>query len=401
MMKYLSLNTIRSKRLITGLGLSLMFLTACSSSSDSNPVDSGDDSASFAFAASRTPTFDAGQIERISIGDNIVASGTYPATLSDIRVRTDGTDVYQIGRFDIDSITRFSTTDLTTPTYQYSVLQGATSSPNTFDMIFVDDTKAYVLQYGGTSILIVNPSATSEAEFVTGSIDISAYDVDAPNAASGLIADGKLFVLMQRLTVFSVDKPGYVAVFDIETDTEIATGMGNDGLDGIALTTFNPSKLQFVEESNEVLVVGRGNLNAIDAAQGDRYQGGIESIDATTFTLDMLVDDGTEANNEGFFFDSIYATATRGYIITAAGFGENTLRSYNPTTGLIDEGVVANLENEILTTLGVGPAGRLWVGRSEPVQGFTLIDPSDNSVVIERVATDFIPDNIVFVGNGS
>ena len=291
---------------------------------------------------------------------------------------------------------------MTTPDYQYSVRQDAEISPNTFDIVFASETKAYILQYGGTSILIADPSATTEAEFITGSIDISAYDDDAPNAANGIIVDGQLFVLMQRLTGFTADKPGYVAVFDVETDTEIATGMGEDGLDGVLLTTVNPSTLQFIEATNEVLVVGRGNLFAADASAGDRFQGGIESIDATDFTLDLLLDDGTEESNEGFFNESVVATDTRGYIVTAAGFGDNTLRSYNPLTGVLEDGVVAGLSGVSITALGVGPAGRLWVGLGGTEPGFTLIDPETNTVVIERVATEFVPDEIVFTtGSGS
>jgi len=137
--------------------------------------------AGFALVSGATPTFDAGQIEQFSIGDEITATGSYPATLSDIVVRTDGTDVYQVGRFNIDSITRFTTDEFATPVYQYSVLQGETT-PNTFDIVFASETKAYVLQDGGTNILIVNPEAASEEEFITGAIDISVYDADAPNA---------------------------------------------------------------------------------------------------------------------------------------------------------------------------------------------------------------------------
>jgi len=280
------------------LAVSLSVLTACSSSDDDDSADgsvdpttidgtdadgtgadgdgldgdgsgadeegaNGDALAGFALVSGATPTFDAGQIEQFSIGDEITATGSYPATLSDIVVRTDGTDVYQVGRFNIDSITRFTTDEFATPVYQYSVLQGETT-PNTFDIVFASETKAYVLQDGGTNILIVNPEAATEEEFITGAIDISVYDADAPNAVSGVIVNGNLFVLMQRLTpsgfTFVPDQPGYVAVFDVETDEEIATGQGADGLNGIELNTTNPLAPQYVESLNEIVVTGRGNI---------------------------------------------------------------------------------------------------------------------------------------------
>ncbi len=381
------------------LAIGLLSLAACSSSDSDNDGSGNNASAGgFAFVSGATPSFDAGQIERLAINDTVEAAGTYPATLSDIVVRTDGTDVYQVGRFGIDSITRFTTTDLTTPVYQYSVLQGE-ASPNTTDIVFASETKAYVLQSGSSEILIVNPAATTDAEFISGSIDISVYDADAPDAVNGVVVGDRLFVLMQRLTGFNPDKVGYVAVFDVATDTEIETGMGADGLNGIQLNTLNPASLQYVPGMNEVVVSGRGNIFVeFNELPGDPYQGGVETIDADSFELNLLVDDGTAENNQGFFSASHVASGTRGYVITSAGFANNTLRSYNPMTGLLDDGAVAGLENLDLITMATGPAGRVWVAIGGLEPGFILIDPADNTEVA-RVATQFVPTNVVFTEN--
>ena len=66
---------------------------------DGNSTQLGNNSQVLAFIASDTALRDAGQIERLSISDGYISTGTYPATLSDIRVDTDGENVYQIGRF--------------------------------------------------------------------------------------------------------------------------------------------------------------------------------------------------------------------------------------------------------------------------------------------------------------
>jgi len=409
------------------LAASLSILTACSSSDDDDSAgiddvpsstdgtdtdgadgadgDAPGASATFALVSGATPTFDAGQIEQFTIGEEITASGSYPATLSDIVVRTDGTDVYQVGRFNIDSITRFTTDEFATPVYQYSVLQGETT-PNTFDIVFASESKAYVLQDGGTNILIVNPAAETEAEFITGAIDISVYDGDAPNAVSGVIANGNLFVLMQRLTpsgfTFLPDQPGYVAVFDIETDVEIETGQGADGLNGIELNTTNPVALQYVESLSEIVVTGRGNIfGEFNDLAGDPYEGGIEVIDVDSFENELLLDDGSENANNGFFSGSLVASDERGYIITSEGFQNNTLRSYNPTTGVLDEGIVAGLEGMDVITLGNGPLGRVWVAVGGLTPGFILIDPADNSVVGDQILTQFVPNTVVFIGSSS
>lgn len=389
----------RSLKKSVFLAAGILSLAACSSNGDS---ENGDNSsaAGFAFVSGATPSFDAGQIERLTLGDTIVSSGSYPATLSDIVVRTDGTDVYQVGRFGIDSITRFKSDDLVNPQYQYSVAFGETS-PNTSDIVFASETKAYVLQYEASEILIVNPQAATDAEFITGRIDISAYDSDAPNAINGVVANGKLFVLMQRLTGFNPDKVGYVAVFDVASDTEIETGMGADGLNGIQLNNLNPSSLQYVAEMNEVVVTGRGNIFVeFNELPGDPYQGGVETIDADSYALDLLVDDGTADNNDGFFNASHVVSATRGYVITSGGFANNTLRTYNPMTGLLEDGAVAGLEGLDLIALATGPSGRLWVAIGGLEPGFVLIDPADNTEV-SRVATEFVPNHVVFTGGGS
>ncbi|MBX2835963.1 MAG: hypothetical protein KTR35_03840 [Gammaproteobacteria bacterium] len=406
--------------------ISAVLLSGCSSSDDSvgesDGTDSGSDggmdggtdggstdgstdgtggSSSFAFVSAATPTFDAGQIERFTLGETIAAAGAYPATLSDITVRTNGSDVFQVGRLDLESITRYTTEELTTPVYQYSVLNEETA-PNTYDIVFASATKAYVLQYESSNILIVNPSASSEAEFITGSIDISAYDEDAPNATSGVIANGKLFVLLQRLTGFNPVNPGYVAVFDVETDAEISTGMNSEGLNGIALTSLNPDTLQYVASSNDILVNGRGNINVVfNELPGDPYMGGVEIIDADSYVRDLLVDDGTETDNDGFFFASIQAGDTRGYVITSVGYQDNTLRSYNVATGLLEDGAVAGLESMDLTGLAIGPSGNLWVGIGGIEPGYLRINPEDNSLVGEKVDTEFVPNHIVFVDGGS
>ena len=110
-------------------------------------------------------------------------------------------------------------------------------------------------------------------------------------------------------------------VIDTATDTEIATGMNDAGLNGIALTTINAATLQYIEERNEILVNGRGNVFVeFNMQPGDPYTGGIETIDVDTYTLDMLMDDGTAEANEGFFFGSIVATETRGYVITSSSY---------------------------------------------------------------------------------
>jgi len=396
----------------------LATVAACSSSDDGDDTAAGDtdtdqmvdgdmnpaDELTLAFVSGNDMDFTVGQTERIIVDDVNMTDGAFPATLSDIRIATDGTDVYEIGRFFIESITRFSPVDLETPIFQFSTNTNTdpeANSPNTQEIVFASETKAYVLQANNPSILIVNPAATSEAEFITGSIDISAYDsVGAPEAVAGVIVNGRLFVLMQRLaglSGFDAVNTGAIAVFDTATDEELVIGMNAEGLNGIVLNTTNAESIQYVEEFNELVVTSRGNFFEDPDVPGDPYQGGIETIDVDTFAVDVLLDDGTEESNNDFFNAALVTSAERGYVVTTSGFRINTLRSFSPMTGLLDDGVIAGLEDLEVTILANGPRGRVWVGVGGNEPGFILLDPADNSVVGERLATGLIPNDIVFI----
>ena len=145
-------------------------------------------------------------------------------------------------------------------------------------------------------------------------------------------------------------------------------------------------------------MTSRGNIfNEFNDVPGDPYQGGLETIDVDTFALDLLLDDGTEDSNNDFFNASLVTSAERGYVVTSGGFQNNTLRSFSPMTGLLEDGVVAGLEGMDLTTLANGPRGYVWVGVGGDEPGFILLNPADNSVVGDQIATQFIPNDIVFI----
>ena len=395
-----SLNRLRSLLVVGTLGL----LSACSSNDDSalpaTPLAPGQ----YAFVAAAAGG--AGQIERYSLADN-TQNGTYPATMTDLRIATDGTSIYEIGRFTLDTLTKYDINDTSAPVYQFSV-NGDETQANPYDVIFVSDTKAYVVRYGSTKVWIIDPSvdATDEANFKTGELDLSVYDTGgAPKATSAVLAGNKLFILMQRLDAgFAPSSVGYVAVFDTTTDEQINTGKGTDGLPGIALSTLNPSNIQYLEARDEIYVTGRGNIFGNPTVIGDPYQGGIETIDPTTYDIAMLLDDGTEIENNDFFSNALVVSPSVGYLITNSGFRAtapfasiDTLRSFNPTTGLLDPTPIAGLADTAVSNLHLAPDGLVWVGIPGDAPGFNIIDPSTNMIVGEFLATTLAPLDVVFI----
>lgn len=384
--------------------LAVAALSACSGNDNDNDSDTvSDPSSLLAFTATRANDFSSGRTDRISLETNTV-SGSYTATGSDIRVVSDDRSLYQIGRFSLDNVTKYDIDDTSAPIYQYSLIDLDAANgegANPYTIVFVDDTKAYVIRYGSSRIWIVNPSAQSQEEFKTGELSIAAYDLDiTPEANSAVLVDGKLFVLMERLErpAFEVNKVGYVAVFDTATDEEIDTGMGGaDGLNGIPLGVQNPTALQYSSADDMIYLVGRGNSFA-DAAEGlERYTGGVEAIDPESYIRETILDDGTEETNQGFFNNLLVTSGSRAYLTTSASFANNTLRTLNPVTGLMDDSAVTNFSGLDITTTALDPLNRLWVGLGGDTPGFRLLDAIDGSELNIAIDTALVPINVVFI----
>ena len=394
---------------------SLVTLAACSSSdSDTDDMSTPDSTAtvdetmtpeetatplditSYAFAAMRSSDYASGRIDRISLDENTI-SGSYPATLSDIAVTTDDTNVYQIGRFGIDSITRFDATDTSTPDYQISVNDQSPAKANPYSLAFLTESKAYLTRYGSTELWIIDPRGETEGSFKTGGIDLSAYDADEPNMSDAILIGDKLFVLLERLTAFSADKSAYLAVIDTSTDTEIVTNETEGALPGIELAVKNPTALQYNAETNEIFVVGRGSYFPDENITGDTHTGGVEVIDPDTYQTDLLIDDGTDADNQGYFIDAVIVSADLGYLLTYAGFGNTTLRTFNPTLGNVNEDLIGTFQNVDITVLAQGTDNHLWVGITGEQTGFYRIDLATGVIADEIVATELVPIGLTFV----
>ena len=133
-----------------------------------------------AIAATTSPTFVTGA-HAIITGDGngqfVSLNDLNPVSGADVTVVTYGNYFYMIGQqFSGNSITKYAIDNPQDVIWQYSVNEpAATVASNPHDMIFVSETKAYVLRYNKTKAWIVNPSATNEASFKIGELDLSAY----------------------------------------------------------------------------------------------------------------------------------------------------------------------------------------------------------------------------------
>jgi len=130
-------------------------------------VASVEDAPIFAFASTAAPDFSAGQYERISLSNTPTLSGCTTPGLSDVFVVTDGTFAYGLGRSQQDSLTQFDATTLEA-NFQFSLIGDDAVTANPHDVVFLNETTAYVARYDTNLVFIIDPTAATEDNATTG-----------------------------------------------------------------------------------------------------------------------------------------------------------------------------------------------------------------------------------------
>lgn len=336
--------------------------------------------------------------------DTLAARTNILPTTSDITMVAHEAYFYRIERYLHDSVAKFHIDDPETVIWQYSALEAAVdgASSNPYDLVFVDDHKAYLIRYGSARAWIVNPSATEESGFKTGEIDLSDYgDQDGlPEMSQAVLVNGKLYIAMQRMDrthVSGIWQPNraYVAVFDTDADTEIDTGYDTQNevtgttLKGIPLEIENPISMQFLPENQTVYIQGVGTYPMSGYIGKDT--GGIEAVTPETYTTLLVLDDGERIDDEdelpwGNVSGMVIVSPEKGYFVGYAGWNDNTLYAFDLNEeGRADVATITPLDflsgkNITVMESGVGMEnkGRLWVcNRTD--NGMILIDPQTDT----------------------
>lgn len=405
---------MKNKKLLPAITLLAVFqLTACSNDDSDSFVGRLDAAAIINTIASDYSDSD---IELVNINNGIATGklsakpGNYANGLSDYSIAAYGEHFYRIGRYGIDTITKYSITSPDTPIYTYSTLDNAEDpTSNPYQLIFLSETKAYLIRYNSPLVWIVNPSAASEDTFKTGEIDLSHYNEPSttvadgsPEIADGIIADNKLFLILQRQDNFSVvNDNAYVAVINTVTDTEIDT----DTLDapgelyGIRLKTNNPSTIAYQAEAG-LYVQSNGNYGSWPDYI-PQHTGGIERVYLDDYSTDIIVDDGDEVNHPyGLITGLVIVSDTLGYFIGYAGWGDNSLHEFNPGTGQVYWRNVAGLGDDAnaddIPAINLGPQNSLWVSLADLANPRVLVINTANNEIIDEVETLFNPMGVVF-----
>lgn len=336
------------------------------------------------------------------VGGPRVAQNNLNPAGSDMTVVANGSYFYRMERSGSHSIAKYDVNSPATPIWQFST-EGDEINSNPHDLVFLNEEKAYLIRYGSDTLWIVNPSAGSEDAFKIGELDLSNYsDADGkPEMDAGIIVDGLLFITLQRIDTSGgwgnyVYNTPYVAVIDTATDKEIDIQNCECDLRGIAVEDiYNLLTIQYLDDIGMIYVQGVGNWNSdnIDAP------GGIVQIYPKTFETALVLQDSPAY---GAVSGMTIVSGTKGYFVGYAGWGNNTLYSFDPSCGC-DVKAVSGFENISISGMQSGvytdKNDMLWICNQSTASVDILNTETDT--IDESVATDLNPNKVIFCSEGS
>jgi hypothetical protein len=340
------------------------------------------------------------------IGDRTAQQELLVTNKSDYTISTYQNYLYHIGRFNIDTIDKYDTTQgVDFAEWSYGTNHNDAGSSNTYKLIQQNETNGYLIRYGSSSLLQVDPTATTEEDFVKAEIDLSAYNVEGasvPNMNDAVILNNHLYVAMQRLDANWNPSQAYIAVIDIDTNKELDTNPQQSGLKGIPLNYTNTSTI--VEHNGSIYAAGRGDY--------DSDTGGLEKINTTTYNVTTLIGDSSfptlnTTSDEGDIYYHVrdvavvsdqlaYATLSLEQGWTSKGTKVVTI---NPETGdLAILNSVTELEGKKISDINIDANNRLWLGISNADNpGIYVLDTDTNTINGDFIELDMPAGKIEFL----
>ena len=338
------------------------------------------------------------------LDDRTATQGLLTKAESNFTISTYENYLYHIGKNKIDTIDRFDTNQgVINSDWTYSANQDNEGSANTYTLVQQNETNGYLVRYGSTFVLQVDPSATNEENFVKSKIDLSAYTYegsDYPRMVDAVIVQDKLFVAMQRLDTTWTPQQAYISVIDIDTNEEVDTNPQLDGLKGIPLNATNTFSL--VEHNGQLYAAGRGDYNS--------DTGGLDQIDASTYAVETLID-GTSfpelnsAEDATYYHvtDTAIVSDTLAYALLNIESGYTTLETkvvtINTNTGALTvlAEPVALIAKEI-SDINIDDNDRLWLGiANADAPGILVMDTDTNTISGNFIELDMPAKRIEFL----
>ena len=391
------------------LVISSTLLTACNSDDSSDaPVDL---IPAAAVVQTISPDYSSSEVIYLDAETEQVSSGYYVKDKSDYTLSSYKGDVFHIGRFFIDTVTKYNgidPADRDTEIWSYSTQDIQDSiSRNPYALVSLSESKAYLLRYGSSKVWIVNPQASASEDFKIGELDLASYiptdnTSGTPSPASAVINNGKLYIAMQRTSDDWAPGIAYVAVFDTATDLEVETNASDaDSVMGIPLVGINPLEHSLVSSDDKVFVTTRNDYSSVDLSLSR-----IEEISTADYTVRQVLNAGDILDNTASFIKaSVVVSPEKGYFYASQAIFEPSyhevasIYEFNPSTGDIVTVNVAETGTENISFIGLDAANFLWVSVANPVApGVDVIDTNTNTKEISRLATMLNPGTIRFIG---
>ncbi len=314
-----------------------------------------------------------------------VNEGGYAGRGSDYAIAAYGKHFYRIGRYGSDTITKYSIQSPKSAIYTYSTnATGSGHSSNPYDLIFVSETKAYMIRYGDNKLWVVNPSASNQSSFKTKEINISAYaDSDGvPEMSAGVIVNGKLYVTLQKLDEdWAPSNTSSVLVINTSTDQverEIPLQTTNPGA-----IVYHPDAGLFVQSDGDKLCF---------ACLPKKKTGGIEKINLSNNTAEVVVwDTGSYGLNKLAITD-----ANTAYVSKYYGWGDQGVFKLNLATKTLSSSPLDGLNNVEIRNLTYHE-GKLWVSIAGFANPRINLYNIPNETPAGQLSTAFYPEQVVFI----
>lgn len=339
-------------------------------------------------------------------GDRTAEQNLLVQDKSNFTISTFENTLYHIGKKDIDTLdTYVASNSLEKRISSHSLNDDNASSSNTYTLIQQNANNAYLIRYGSTSIMQIDPAN----DLVTGNIDLSHYTfegAEVPRMIDAKIIDNKLFVALQRLGANWSYEQAYVAVIDLASNLEINTNSQQEGLKGIPLSGKNP--LTIDSYNGQLYVAGRGDYGS--------DTGALDKIDATTYQITNLIDNASFPSLIDFSDDDNPSNDTYYHITDVAvvsdqlayatlnleqGFTtlQTKLATVNPTTGiftLLNE--PTELTSKEISDINIDTNDRLWLGiANSNAPGILVMDTDTNTINGEFIELDMPAKRIEFL----
>ncbi|WP_028293444.1 hypothetical protein [Oceanobacter kriegii] len=420
----MSFDALLSKKLMLASAVaSSMLLTACGSDDDDNKrtAITGEAFAAFTTASDYSGSeLVYGNVTDLRTSTNTVLSTT--ETNFGIAGEGNRSSLYYLDRtnglvsnFDISSTPGGSDYD-----WQYSVNETESdSTSNPYTVVHESDDAAWVVRYGSSSVLKINPNATTAEEFQLAEVDLSAYTVEGatyPRMSDAVIYNNTLFVVMQRLDAYWAPMTAYIAAIDLTSMEEIDTDTSTDGLNGIELNITNPMTLEI--ENGILFVSGHGPY-------GSNTGTGVDMVDATTYAVTNLISD-TDSNlseynaeseagviqyhigdvepvNDNLVYFTValeqgYGTTLNNYLYQIDPTSDDAATLVDITAGLNSDTTLGSNDELTLTDLESDSEDRLWVGvANSDNPGLLVLDTDTNSQNNEYVELNLLPRKVVIL----